>query len=188
MLAFIQPKPVIRPARIGEASLVSYLRHAALWCVDMPGRSPETIGAFLERVPDVDAELIGSGRYTVVERGGVILGGAGWSPLPPSDRAWLFGEAEEAGLGGEDAVLVRGFFVDDEIRYATGLGLLARVEEEAARAGFRSAEIVAPIVLQDYHRAMGFRAARRLQFSGGEETVPLVHMWKAFTATPETRA
>jgi hypothetical protein len=181
MLAFVQPRPVIRPARSGEAALVSYLRHAALWCVDMPGRSPETIGAFLERVPDVDAALIEAGRYTVVERAGVILGGAGWSPLPTTDRAWLFGEAEEAGLGGEDAILVRGFFVDDEVRYATGLGLLARVEEEAACAGFRSAEIVAPAVLQDYHRAMGFRTVRRLQFSGGEETVPLVHMRKAFT-------
>ena len=183
MLAFVQPQPLIRSARVAEAALVSYLRHAALWCLDMPGRSPDTIGAFLERVPDVDAELIAAGRYMVVERGGVIRGGAGWSPLRPSDRAWLFGEADRASAGGEDAVLVRGFFSDDRVRYATGLGLLARVEEQAACAGYRSAEIVAPAVLQDYHRGLGFRTVCRLQFAGGAETVPLVHMRKAFNAT-----
>ena len=183
MLAFSPFRKIVRRAQPGETALLAYLRQAALWCADMPGRSPDTIAAFLDRIPDIEPALVEEGRYFVADNGREILGGAGWSPLGPDVRAWLFGEHNRAShpdCGGE-AVLIRGFFLQDRSGLRVGLSLMAEVQAEAMRAGFGSAEVIAPVALQDSFLSMGFRVHCRLEFGAGEEPVQLVHMRKAFT-------
>ena len=182
MLAYVQPSHLIRRAHSGEAALIGHLRRSALWCLDLPDRSPETIGAMLERIPDVDLGLIEMGTYFIAERAGEILGGAGWSPLTGHIRAGLFGDDDRLpSRAVADAVLVRGLFIDsEESRFIVAVRLMAHLETDAARAGYGSAEIVVPAGLQSYCRDLGFRAVGRLSFAYAGETVPLVHMRRRF--------
>jgi GNAT superfamily N-acetyltransferase len=173
MLGFVQQTHLIRRAHRGEAALIAHMRRASLWCLDLAGHSTEIISDLLRRVPDFDAELVESGTYFVAERAGDVLGGVGWSPLGEKGAE-------------DDAVMVRGFFVDSEdSRVTIGTRMLAHVEADAARAGFGAAEIVAPASLHGFYRGLGFRTICRLPFVHGDESLPLVHMRKVLsTALP----
>lgn len=186
MLAFNQPSYAFRRAGREETGLVQYLRFASLVCLEMPAQPLQAVRSFMGGLPDVDAELIETGRYFVADLGGELVGGAGWSAL----RIGLTGER----LVGEDGrvtqlvfqekvALLRGFFLDPDLgRRGVGAALLAQVESEAARDGYRSLEIVAPATSQIFYRSLGFKLVRKLQLSLDRGAMlPLLQMRKALT-------
>lgn len=186
MLAFHQPPYTIRPAEASEAGLICYLRLASLLCLEMTGYPLETIQAVMNRLPDVDGELVAGGRYFVADYGSELLGGAGWSVLPlnfHSDR--LVGEdgAPAALALGGNAVLVRGVFLDPDLgRSGAGANLLARIESEIARAGCAAAELVVPASSQDFYRSLGFKPVKKLalRLDRGER-LPMLHLRKSLS-------
>jgi GNAT superfamily N-acetyltransferase len=79
----------------------------------------------------------------------------------------------------ENAVLIRGFFLDPDLgRRGVGANLLAHVEAAAARAGHPAAELLAPASAQVIYRSMGFRPVRRLALKFDGDLVPIMQMRK----------
>ena len=186
MLAFTQPPYEFRRASKEDIGLVQYLRFASLVCLEMPTRSLGAVRTVMAGLPDVDSALIGSGHYHVADLGGELVGGAGWSALPLSYRAeGLLGEhgqRTQLTLDSEAAVL-RGFFLDPDLgRRGVGAALLAHVEAEVLRDGYRILEIVAPATAQIYYRSLGFKPARRLGLAlDSDEVLPMLQMRKCLT-------
>jgi GNAT superfamily N-acetyltransferase len=176
MPAFSQPAYAIRRAEEPETNLLAYLRLASLLSLEMPSHPLAAIRAVMDALPDIDAPLVASGRYWVADHSGELIAGAGWSVLPLSFRGQDI--VDEAGgrapaIGGPGAVLVRGFFLDPDLgRRGAGARLLARVEADAARAGYDTAELVVPAAAQVYYRGLGFKPVARLMLKR-EQTVPL---------------
>jgi GNAT superfamily N-acetyltransferase len=173
----------IRRATRAESEFVKDLRLASLLWLEMPGGPLEAIGALTTRLPDLDAELVGSGQYFVAESGGDLIGGLGWSVTPVAFRPGRIVNEDfrPADLSFDPgSVLVRGFFLDPDLgRHSAASRLLAHVEFDAAEAGHDVAEIVAPASAEVLYRSLGFRPVRRLlimaENHGG---VPLVRMRK----------
>jgi GNAT superfamily N-acetyltransferase len=185
MLAFNQACYEVRRAKASETSLIGYLRLASLLSLEIPDRSLAAIGAVMSRLPDVGPDLIEAGRYFVADHGGELLGGAGWSVLPLRFRAdHLIGEDGCAGRLslGRGSVLVRGFFLDSDLgRRGAGASLMARIEADAASAGFAAAELVVPASSHIFYRGLGFRPIGRLGLDiGSGELLPLLQMRRGF--------
>lgn len=185
MLAFNQPSYGVRPALPSETSLINDLRLASLLSLEMPNHSLKAIRAVMCRLPDIDAELVGAERYFVVDHGGDLLGGAGWSVLPSGFQAeHVVGEdGRAASLAlGESSVLMRGFFLDPDLgRRGAGASVLARIEADAGRAGHAAAELIVPAWSQLYYRGLGFKPVKKLGLIlEKEDVLPLLQMRKGF--------
>lgn len=180
-----QPNYVLRQAKEGEAGMISYLRLASLLCLEMPGQRLAAIHAFMGSLPDIDAKFLAGGAYVVADKGGELIGGAGWSVLPlgfRSDR--LLGENRRpVGFSmGKSSVLLRGFFLDPDMgRRGVGAALLAQIGAEVVGNGYQSAEIIVPAPSQLYYRSLGFRPAAKfvMELDGGD-LLPLLQMRKSF--------
>ncbi len=187
MCAFKQPPTVFRRAAEAEAGLVSYLRLASLLCLEMPSRSLDAVRTVISGLPDVDPALVASGRYFVADLDGELIGGAGWSVLPLGYRGdRLLGEdglPTQLRLGG-DAVLIRGFFLDpDGGRRGAAASLLAHVEADVLRAGYRVADTIGPATSQVYYRGLGFKAVRKLQLRlDRDHRLPMLQMRKCLSS------
>ena len=177
---------VIRNATACEAGLISYLRFASLVCLELPGQSLATIGKLMSALPDIDSQLLAGGTYHVADKGGDLIGGAGWSVLPLVFRGDVLradnGRPTDIAVG-PDAVLVRGFFLDPDMgRRGVAPTLLSKVELGALQAGYSAAEIVVPAAAQLHYRGLGFKPVGRLGLKLNDtDTLPLVHMRKPFT-------
>jgi GNAT superfamily N-acetyltransferase len=187
MAAFQQPHFEIRRAAEEETDVIGDLRLASMLAVELPGHSLATVGAVLEALPDVDAGLVASGHYLLADADGDLIGGAGWSVLPLSFRSepLLSADGRPADLSlGVRSVLIRGFFLDPDMgRRGAGAALLARIEADAARGGYDSAELVVPASSQVHYRGLGFRPMAKLWLRIGRNSVlPLLQMRRCFPA------
>lgn len=176
----------VRRAREGEAGLILDLRLASLVAVEMANHPLASVRAVTIDLPDVDAQLLASGRYLVAETEGDLIGGAGWSVLPLRFRGESLvgedGRPADLTLGG-GSVLIRGFFLDPDMgRRGAGAALLAGIEADALRAGYSAAELVAPASAQLFYRSLGFRPVMKRGLSLGREVLPLVQMRRSFAA------
>jgi GNAT superfamily N-acetyltransferase len=174
----------IRRADESETNLIAYLRLASLISLEMPGRPLAAIRALMDGLPDVDALHVATGRYLVADHRGELIGGAGWSVLPLGFRGerLLDETGSPAGLMLDPgAVLVRGFFLDPDLgRRGAGVRLLARIEADAARMGYDTAELIIPASSEASYRSLGFRPVGRLWLRlDGEARLPLMQMRKA---------
>jgi GNAT superfamily N-acetyltransferase len=179
MLRVTEPAYSIRRAEKSEASLIAYLRFASLLCLEgQPLAASRTLMGVL---PDVNAELIAGGRYLVVDNGGDLIAGAGWSVLSRRFRAERLRDVDggpvELALD-KNSVLLRGFFLDpDAGRRRAGAKLLDRVAADVAAAGYTCADIVAPHTAQTYYRSLGFKPVRKLNLIlDGGELLPMLQM------------
>ena len=144
------------------------------------------IDAALGTVFAVDRQLIADRTYFVVEAGGIILGGGGWSR-----RKTLFG-GDQGRHASEDALLdpdheparIRAFFVHPQwARRGIGTLLLRECERAAAVSGFTSLELVATLAGVPLYAAGGFRAVEQFQIPlANGQKMPVVRMSKAVAA------
>lgn len=187
MLAFTQPPYVFRRASHAETGLVQYLRFASLVCLEMPTRPLHAVRTLMAGLPDVDAGLIEAGNYHVADLGGELVAGAGWSALPLNYRGErLLGEdGRETHLTVENrTALLRGFFLDPDLgRSGVGAALLAHVEAEALRDGYRAVDIVGPTTSQVFYRSLGFKPVKKLALALDHgEMLPMLQMRKSLAA------
>lgn len=183
MPARYEPPITLRRAAVSELGLISHLRLASLLCLEMPGRALDAVGALLKAAPDLDAPLLASGRYIVVDRGGELIAGGGWSLLPLGFRNGPLstddGRPARVALD-ERSVLLRGFFLDPDLgRQGAAAALLAQLGAEAAAAGHSAFEAMAAADAHALYAGLGFRTVRRLQMKVDGERLDLVQMRKA---------
>jgi GNAT superfamily N-acetyltransferase len=144
--------------------------------------SPEQVRAS-HKVMGLDAQLVRDGTYFIVESGGRIAGCGGWSW-----RSTLFGGDDslvprepQALDPATDAARIRAMYTDpDFVRQGVGSLVLRLCEEEARRAGFKRATMMATMAGAPLYEAQGYRpveAAIMANVDGID--VPLVRMEKA---------
>lgn len=186
MLALNRPNYLIRSAMKGETGMLADLRMASLLCLEMPNQSLATIRTFMSALPDVDERLVAGGSYSVADKDGDLIAGAGWSPMRrPLQGSRLVGaDGKMMNFSvGDDSVLIRGFFLDPDMgRQGAGTTLLSHVQDSAARAGYSAGEILIPASSQLYYRSLGFRsvAAAELKLEG-TGSLALVQMRRSFS-------
>jgi GNAT superfamily N-acetyltransferase len=134
----------------------------------------------------VDTQLLADGTYFVVEHEGRIVGCGGWGR-----RATRFGHDE---TGGRDARLlapateparIRAMYTHPAFaRRGIGRRVLALCEEAAARAGFRSLELVATLAGEPLYLACGYALVERIEVPTSHGvTIPLARMVKPIGPT-----
>jgi GNAT superfamily N-acetyltransferase len=171
----------VRRARPDEVAALCELRLASLVVLEMPRQQLATVETLRRSLPDIDRDLLEDGRYFVADLHGELIGGAGWSPVAEDWRAEeLFDEHGErvSQVLSEDAVVLRGFFLDPDLgRRAVGANLLAHVEADAAKAGHVAAELLAPEAAQVMYRSLGYRPVRPLWLrSDADCALRVLHM------------
>jgi hypothetical protein len=176
----------LRRADPAEAGMLAYLRLASLLCLEMRDEPLAAVHALIRALPDVDAELLASGRYFVAEKGGDLIGGAGWSMLPLSFRLprLLDEQGRPAGWSlAQGSVLLRGLFLDPDMgRNGAMASLLARIEADVARAGHAALEVIVPASSQVQYRSHGFRPTGKFGLRlANEGVLPLARMRKGLS-------
>ena len=128
----------------------------------------------------LDTQLIDDDTYYVVEIGGDIAGGGGWSR-----RATLYGGDQSPGRDAalldprRDAARIRAMYTHP--RHARkGIGrLIVSLCENAARAeGFTRAELMATLAGGPLYRSCGYQVVERVVDDRGGAAVPLLRMTK----------
>ncbi len=113
----------------------------------------------------VDRNLIEDGTYFVIEEEGSLVACGGWSA-----RAKLFSgpESQDRAEGrlnpASDAARIRAMFVDPAYaRRGLGRRILEAAEADAARAGFRTFELMATLPGVPLYRACGYEEIERTE-------------------------
>jgi GNAT superfamily N-acetyltransferase len=151
------------------------------------------VGAYLDaarveasfEIMGVDTQLIEDGTYFAIECEGRIVGCGGWSR-----RATLFGGDHS---GNRDTRLldpaveparVRAMYTHpDFARRGIGRLVLSLCEAAAARAGFRSLELVATLAGEPLYAAYGFCLIERIEVPTSRGvTIPCARMSKPVAA------
>ena len=144
--------------------------------------SAEQIASALRFMFGVDTQLIDDATYYVVEDGGHVVAGGGWS-----GRRTLFGGDQwkhEADLPldpATEAGRIRAFFVDPgSARRGLGRMLFDRCVADARAAGFRRLELMATLPGEPLYRALGFAEEERTELPLPDGVrIPLVRMSRA---------
>ena len=113
----------------------------------------------------VDRNLIEDGTYCVIEENDRVIACGGWSA-----RAKLFSgpESQDRAEGWldpkQDAARIRAMFVDPAYaRRGLGRQILEAAEADAARAGFRTFELMATLPGVPLYRACGYEEIERTE-------------------------
>jgi GNAT superfamily N-acetyltransferase len=181
-----KPEFVLRPATEGDIPALHLLIEASVRGLQAGDYTPAQIEGALGTVLGVDTQLIRDGTYFIAElydkdAAKRLAGCGGWSK-----RKTLFGAdrgpAREPELldPAADAAKVRAIFVHpDFARRGLGSLILARVEAEAAAAGFRSYEMGSTLTGVPLYRLKGYVEVERLAVPlWNGETLPVVKMVK----------
>jgi GNAT superfamily N-acetyltransferase len=135
-----------------------------------------------------DTQLIADRTYYVIEsEEGDLVAAGGWSR-----RRTLYGgdqmkRAEDPVLDPTtEAARIRAFFVHPAwARRGLGRQLFDRCAEDAARAGFHKAELIATLPGEPLYLALGFAQVERTVAPLPDgETLPVVHMARPLSARP----
>jgi GNAT superfamily N-acetyltransferase len=108
----------------------------------------------------VDRQLIADGTYFVAESGSAIVGCGGWSKRKTLYGASDFEYSRDPELldPANDAAKIRAFFVHPKAaRHGIGRAILELCEDEAAAAGFASAEMMATLPGIPLYEACGYK-------------------------------
>lgn len=172
----------LRPARLDEVSELESVIAFSAGVLLAPWYTPAQIAGAIGSVFAVDTPLLKDGTYFVAAHGRVIAGCGGWSR-----RKTLFGvdrghssDLEIALDPARDPARIRAFFMHPAYaRQGIGAKLIVRCEQAAARAGFRSMELVATLCGEPLYTASGFTPVERFEIPlSGRLSMPAVRMRK----------
>ncbi|NHZ65771.1 GNAT family N-acetyltransferase [Massilia genomosp. 1] len=177
----------IRLARMSEKPLLDALiARSGIGLAD-GFYTPQEAAAITREVFGVDSALVQDGTYFAIEEGDVVVACGGWSR-----RATDFGG--DGAKHGNDRLLdpageparIRAFFVDPAMaRRGLGSMLLRHCMEAAARAGFRSLELVSTLPGEPLYLAHGFVAIEPVALSLADGVVVrLTRMGRSLALQP----
>lgn len=150
----------IRRARPSDTEELAALIEASVRALGPPHYDEEQIESSLRHLFGVDTTMIEDGTYLVAHENDVLVGCGGWSRRKTpfgGDQAEEYRDAELREPGTDPAIL-RAFFVRPSwARQGVGRRLVARSEEEARAAGFRSYELVSTLPGLPFYRTLGYR-------------------------------
>ncbi|TNC51844.1 GNAT family N-acetyltransferase [Rubellimicrobium rubrum] len=154
------------PSDIGAVDSMLARSYGPLLRADYP---PSILVVALPRMARAQPGLLASGRYFVAERDGMVVGAGGWSPENPR------GGPVRDGLGH-----VRHVATDArEIRHGVGRAVMARVLDDAGRAGMLRLSALSTLTAVPFYAALGFREVGRLSLSFGTAiSFPAVEMMR----------
>lgn len=165
------PEPVLRAAKPSDVPAIAVLMRQSVLDVFPLFHNESETAAAARYLTEPDTVLIDDDTYYVHEAGGEIVACGGWSKrdklytgsgAAPTDDRLLDPATEPA--------RVRAMFVHgDWTRRGLGRAILARCEEAARAAGFRSLVLMATLPGVPLYRAYGFRevAPTRVPFPDG---------------------
>jgi GNAT superfamily N-acetyltransferase len=149
---------------------------------------PQIESALLRYVFGPDTQLIADQTYYVVEgKAGELMASGGWGR-----RRALYGAAPPNGATeplldpATEAARLRAFFVHPAwARRGLGRQLFERCAADAARAGFRTLELMATLPGEPFYLALGFVPLERtlVAMPDGEE-LPVVRMARPLAVSP----
>jgi len=130
----------------------------------------------------IDRQLILDRTYFLVEQAGALAGCGGWSR-----RATLYGGDHSSRLResrlldpASEPARVRAMYTDPAFaRRGVGRLILERCEQEARRAGFNRAELMATAAGEPLYRAAGYAPIEQIDDVIDGISVPLLRMGKA---------
>ena len=142
------------------------------------------VASSLRYVAHLDRELISDQTYFVVEENGEIVGCGGWSA-----RSRLYagsgsseGDARKLDPANESARVRAMFVVPRFERRGIGGMILNACEDEARRAGFRRAELMAMLSGHEMYLARGYRDVEKVDARLEDGTpFPLIRMEKGLS-------
>ena len=138
--------PALRVATPRDRAAVSALlarSYPVLLAADYP---PDTLAAALPHLTEVRAELLASGRYFVVDAGGVLLAAGGWSAERPTDGGTTQGEGHVRHVVTDPAALRRGL----------ARRIVARAIAEASEAGLSRLVSLSTRTAVPFYAKLGF--------------------------------
>ena len=156
----------LRPATADDIPALAELVPASMRALSAGYYTPAQVeSALAAHAVGVDTKLIADGTYYVVEVGGRVVGGGGWSRRQkPFGGDGAHGEEGDGLLDpATEAARVRAFFVHpDFARRGIGRRLLAECERAARAEGFTRLELVATLPGVPLYAACGFAEVGRM--------------------------
>ena len=167
---------VWRHARPEDLRAIHALQRTSLEGLGGGFYSPAQLGAALDNLPLVSAELIGEGHFFVLETAGrAIAGCGGWSGQPPA-----YARYDASGQTALPRALVRSVFVcPHHARRGFGRWMMGRIERDAAEAGVTTLHLTATLSGVPLYRSLGWQdgEATALTFPNGVQ-FPVLNMSK----------
>jgi GNAT superfamily N-acetyltransferase len=156
---------MIRKAVARDIPEIERVMNASMSALGPSCYDAQQVASAVRFIAVADRALIEDGTYFVIEHGGHVVACGGWSA-----RAKLFsGPASQDRAEGwlnpaTDAARVRAMFVDPAYaRRGLGRQILDAAEADAARAGFRTFELMATLPGVPLYRACGYEEIERTE-------------------------
>jgi GNAT superfamily N-acetyltransferase len=158
---------MIRKAILADVPEIERVMHASMGDLGSGFYDPAQVASAVRYIAVVDRQIIEDGTYFVIEEEGRVVACGGWS-----GRAKLFSgprSQDEAGSSdgrldpAVDPARIRAMFVDPAYaRRGLGRQILDAAEADAARAGFRTCELMATLPGVPLYRACGYEEIERV--------------------------
>jgi GNAT superfamily N-acetyltransferase len=170
---------VLRPATPADVPALTALIDASVRGLAPGFYTPAQIDGSLRLIFGVDTQLVADGTYYVIDAGGTIAAGGGWS-----GRRTLFG-GDQMKSGVDDRLdpatepaRIRAFFVHPAwARRGLARRLYARCAHDAAAAGFRTFELMGTLPGVPLYEALGFTPIERVEVPLDDGlTLPCIRM------------
>jgi GNAT superfamily N-acetyltransferase len=178
----------IRLATMADCPAITRLVAESARGLGKPDYTDEVIEAALKGIWGLDTQLVKDGTYFLVYVDNELAACGGWS-----FRTTLFGSDKDASRDAApldpatDPARIRAFFVLPKYaRQGIGSALIARCEEEARRAGFRSLSLGSTLPGQRLYAAHGFIAGKPVDHDRGDGVLmQVIPMTKQIVADNE---
>jgi GNAT superfamily N-acetyltransferase len=155
---------MIRKAVPADVPEIERVMRASMTALGASMYGPAQVASAVRYIAVVDRQLIEDGTYFVIEESGRVIACGGWS-----GRTKLFsGPRSQDETDGRldpavDSARIRAMFVDPaHARRGLGRQILEASEADAARAGFRTFELMATLPGVPLYRACGYEEIERV--------------------------
>jgi GNAT superfamily N-acetyltransferase len=158
---------MIRKAVPADVPEIERVMRASMAALGASFYDPAQVASAVRYIAVVDRQLIDDGTYFVIEETGRVVACGGWSgrtKLFSGPRSQDEVESSDGRLDPAiDSARIRAMFVDPaHARRGLGRQILEASEADAARAGFRTFELMATLPGVPLYRACGYEEIERV--------------------------